>query len=62
MAPFPAEIAAEYDLTEAQTYEALTFYDAYRQEIDAAITAKVSLGPKAHGWIAAAFEWRILDV
>jgi len=45
----PAEIAAEYDLTKAQVYEALTFYDAYRHEIDAAIAAKVSLEPRAHG-------------
>jgi uncharacterized protein (DUF433 family) len=44
-----AEIAAEYDLTEAQMHEALTFSDAYRHEIDAAIAAEVSLEPKAHG-------------
>ena len=28
----PAKIAAEYDLTEAQGHEALTFYDAYRRD------------------------------
>jgi len=44
-----AEIAAEYDLTEAQVHEALTFSDVYRHEIDAAIAAEVSLEPRAHG-------------
>ena len=43
-----AEIAAEYDLTEAQVHEALTFSDTYRHEIDAAIAGEVSLEPKVH--------------
>jgi len=33
----PAQIAAEYDLTEAQVKDALAFYEAHRQEIDAGI-------------------------
>jgi uncharacterized protein (DUF433 family) len=45
----PAEIAAEYDLTEAQVHAALTFYHAYRHEIDSAIAAEVNLEPKVYG-------------
>lgn len=41
----PAEIVAEYDLTEAQVEEALAFYAAHRAEIDAALTAETSLEP-----------------
>ena len=36
----PEQIAAEYDLSEAQVREALAFYDAYRTEIDTHIAAE----------------------
>ena len=36
----PAQIAAEYELSEAQVNEALAFYEAHRTEIDAAIAAE----------------------
>ncbi|OQY36449.1 MAG: hypothetical protein B6243_03130 [Anaerolineaceae bacterium 4572_5.2] len=39
----PAQIAAEYDLTEAQVKGALAFYAAHRVEIDAVIAAEESL-------------------
>lgn len=39
----PAQIAAEYGLTESQVKEALDFYEAHRQEIDAAIAAEQTL-------------------
>lgn len=39
----PAEIAAEYDLTEAQVKGVLAFYEGHRQEIDADITADQKL-------------------
>ncbi|MCC7353966.1 MAG: DUF433 domain-containing protein [Anaerolineae bacterium] len=39
----PAQIAVEYDLTEAQVNNALAFYAAHRAEIDAAITAEQAL-------------------
>jgi uncharacterized protein (DUF433 family) len=39
----PAQIAAEYDLTEAQVQDALAFYEAHRQEIEASITAEQTL-------------------
>jgi uncharacterized protein (DUF433 family) len=39
----PAQIAAEYDLTEAQVNEALAFYEAHRAEIDAAIAAEQAM-------------------
>ena len=46
----PAEIAAEYDLAEAQVLEALAFYEAHRAEIDAAIAADEALEPgNGHG-------------
>lgn len=45
----PAQIAAEYDLTEAQVHEALAFYDAHRHEIEAAIAAEDSLEAEIHG-------------
>jgi uncharacterized protein (DUF433 family) len=34
------QIAAEYDLGQAQVREALAFYQAHRQEIDAAVAAE----------------------
>ncbi len=39
----PAQIAAEYDLTKAQVNGALSFYQSYRVEVDAAIAAEQSL-------------------
>lgn len=39
----PAQIAAEYDLTEAQVKDALAFYEAHRQEIEAGIAAEQAL-------------------
>jgi uncharacterized protein (DUF433 family) len=39
----PAQVAAEYDLSEAQVNEALAFYDAHCMEIDAAMTAERSM-------------------
>lgn len=39
----PAQIAAEYDIDEAYVREALAFYKAHRQEIDADITAERAL-------------------
>jgi uncharacterized protein (DUF433 family) len=39
----PAQIATEYDLTEAQVNEALAFYNAHRTEIDAAVTAEQAM-------------------
>lgn len=45
----PAQIAAEYDLTEAQVHETLAFYDAHRHEIDAAIAAEDGLEAEIHG-------------
>jgi len=39
----PAQIAAEYDLTEAQVQDALAFYEAHRQEIEAGIAAEEAL-------------------
>ena len=36
----PTQIAAEYELSEAQVDEALAFYEAHRPEIDAAIAAE----------------------
>jgi uncharacterized protein (DUF433 family) len=44
----PAEIAAEYDITESQVNEALTFYKLHAQEIDTALAAEQRL-EKAHG-------------
>jgi uncharacterized protein (DUF433 family) len=37
------EIAAEYDLTQAQVQDALDFYEAHRPEIDADIAAEQAL-------------------
>jgi uncharacterized protein (DUF433 family) len=45
----PAQIAAEYDLTEAQVHEALTFYDTHRHEIDVTIAAEDGLEAEIHG-------------
>lgn len=42
----PAEIARDYDLSEAQVNEALNFYEAHRAEIDASIQAEAALEPK----------------
>jgi uncharacterized protein (DUF433 family) len=39
----PAQIAAEYDLTEVQVKETLAFYEVHRQEIDAAVAAEQAL-------------------
>lgn len=39
----PAQVAAEYGLTEAQVDDALAFYAAHRTEIDAAISAEQTL-------------------
>jgi uncharacterized protein (DUF433 family) len=39
----PAQIAAEYDLTEAQVKDALAFYEAHCQEIEAGIAAEQTL-------------------
>ena len=39
----PAQIAAEYGLTEAQVNEALAFYEAHRAEIEAAIAAEQAM-------------------
>ena len=39
----PAQITAEYGLTEAQVNEALAFYEAHRAEIEAAIAAELAL-------------------
>ena len=41
------EIARDYDLTEAQVQEALSFYESHRAEIDAHIQAEAALEPKA---------------
>jgi hypothetical protein len=46
---FPAQIAAEFEVTESQVGEALAFYDAHRQGIDAAIATEHHIEPKAHG-------------
>jgi uncharacterized protein (DUF433 family) len=39
----PAQIAAEYDLTEAQVKDALAFYEAHRAEVEAALAAEQAL-------------------
>ena len=39
----PEEIASEYDLSKAQVKEALAFYEAHREEIDAAISMEEDL-------------------
>ncbi len=39
----PAHIAAECDLTEAQVKDALAFYEAHRQEIEAGVSAEQAL-------------------
>lgn len=44
----PAQVAVEYDLSEARVVEALAFYAAHRAEIDAHIAAENVLGA-AHG-------------
>ena len=42
----PAEIARDYELSEAQVQESLGFYEAHRTEIDAFIQAEAALEPK----------------
>jgi uncharacterized protein (DUF433 family) len=42
----PQEIAKDYDLTEPQVQEALSFYEVHRAEIDAFIQAEAALEPK----------------
>jgi uncharacterized protein (DUF433 family) len=42
----PAEIAADYDLPPMQVQEALGFYEAHQDEIDAHIQAEAALEPK----------------
>jgi uncharacterized protein (DUF433 family) len=39
----PAQIAAEYEVTQAQVKDALAFYEAHRQEIEASIAAEQAL-------------------
>ncbi|MBE9129956.1 MULTISPECIES: DUF433 domain-containing protein [unclassified Coleofasciculus] len=39
----PSQIAAEYDLNEAQVNDALAFYNVHRSEIDDAIAAEQAL-------------------
>ena len=39
----PAQIAAEYGITEAQVDEGLAFYKAHRAEIDAALAAEQAM-------------------
>jgi uncharacterized protein (DUF433 family) len=39
----PAQIAAEYGLSEGQVREALAFYEAHRSEIDAGLAAEQAL-------------------
>lgn len=39
----PAQIATEYGLSEAQVNEVLTFYEAHRAEIEAAIAAEQAM-------------------
>lgn len=45
----PTQIAAEYDLSESQVQEALAFYDAHRQELDAVMAAEDNRETEAHG-------------
>lgn len=42
----PTEIARNYDLTEAQVQEALSFYETHQAEIDGHIQAEALLEPK----------------
>ena len=39
----PAQIGTEYDLTEAQVNDALSFYQAHRAEIDAAVATEQAM-------------------
>ena len=43
----PAEVAAEYDLSEAQVRSALAYYERHRAEIDANIALEVALEQEA---------------
>jgi uncharacterized protein (DUF433 family) len=45
----PAQIAAEYDLPVAHVQEALAFYAAHQDEIDAALAADDTREAAAHG-------------
>ena len=42
------QIAAEYDVPVAQVHEALTFYTAHREEIDAGLAAEDAIEAAAH--------------
>ena len=44
----PAQIAAEYDLSESQVQAALTYYAAHCAEIDAAIRTEQEMEVRAH--------------
>jgi len=44
-----AEIAEEYGLTQRQIEEALAFYAAHREEIDARLDREARLAQEAHG-------------
>jgi len=44
-----AEIAEEYGLTQRQIEEALAFYAAHREEIDARLDSEARLAREAHG-------------
>jgi uncharacterized protein (DUF433 family) len=44
----PPQVAAEYDIPVAQVQEALAFYTAHREEIDAGLTAEDALEVAAH--------------
>ena len=44
-----AEIAEEYGLTQRQIEEALVFYAAHREEIDARLDREARLAQEAHG-------------
>jgi uncharacterized protein (DUF433 family) len=45
----PIQIAAEYDLPVAHVQEALAFYTAHRNEIEAALAAEDALETSVHG-------------
>lgn len=45
----PQQIAADYELNQAQVKEALAFYQAHRQEIESALSQEQALEVAAHG-------------
>lgn len=45
----PKDIADEFGLTLAQVEEALTFYEAHREEVDTAIAIEQAFDPEADG-------------